>query len=38
MIAYENVNDDYIFIDPKLIPIIPGDNPDAIKKITDDIF
>ena len=38
MNVFEMVNDDFIFIAPKLIPIIPGDDPDAIKKITDDNF
>ena len=38
MNVFEMVNEDFIFIAPKLIPIIPGDDPDAIKKITDDNF
>ena len=33
MNVFEMVNEDFIFIAPKLIPIIPGDDPDAIKKI-----
>ena len=36
MKVFEMVNDDFIFIGPKLIPIIPGDDPDVIKNVTDD--
>ena len=32
--AFDEMNDDFIFIEPKLIPIIPGDDPDVISKIS----
>ena len=32
MKIFEIVNDDFIFIEPKLIPIIPGDDPNIINK------
>ena len=33
--VFEMVNDDFISIEPKLIPIILGDNPEAINKISE---
>ena len=33
--VYEMVNDDFIYIEPKLIPIIPGDDPAVINKVSD---
>ena len=33
--AFDIMNDDTIFIEPKLIPIIPGDDPAVINKISD---
>ena len=39
--VFERINDDFIYIDPKLIPIIPGDDPAIINKVSDfneDIF
>ena len=33
--AFDIINDDTIFIEPKLIPIIPGDDPAVINKISD---
>ena len=33
--VYERINDDFIYIDPKLIPIIPGDDPAVINKVSD---
>ena len=39
MKIFEIVNDDFIFIGPKLIPIIPGEDPNIINKaseLTDD--
>ena len=35
MEAFDMMNDDFIFIEPKLIPVIPGDDPDVINKITE---
>ena len=35
MKAFEMANDDFIFIEPKLIPIIPGDDPAVINKASD---
>ena len=35
MKVFEMVNDDFISIEPKLIPIIPGDDPEAINKISE---
>ena len=35
MKVFELINDDFIFIEPKLIPFIPGDDPSAITKPTD---
>ena len=32
---FELVNDDFIFIEPKLIPIIPGDDPNIINKVSE---
>ena len=32
--AFDEMNDDFIFIEPKLIPIIPGDDPAVISKIS----
>ena len=33
--AFDIMNDDCIYIEPKLIPIIPGDDPSAINKMSD---
>ena len=33
--AFDEMNDDFIFIEPKLIPIIPGDDPAVISKISE---
>jgi len=33
--VYERVNDDFIYIDPKLLPIIPGDDPAVINKVSE---
>jgi len=33
--AFDDMNDDFIFIEPKLIPIIPGDDPAVISKISE---
>ena len=30
------MNNDFIYIEPKLIPFIPDINPDLISKITED--
>ena len=35
MEIFEIVNDDFIFIEPKLIPIIPGDDPNIIDKASE---
>ncbi len=35
MEAFDMMNDDFIFIEPKLIPVIPGDDPDVINKVTE---
>ncbi len=35
MRVFELVNDDFIYIEPKLIPMIPGDNPNVIHKVSD---
>ena len=35
MKVFELINDDCIFIGPKFIPFIPGDDPSAITKPTD---
>ena len=35
MEIFEVVNDDFIFIEPKLIPIIPGDDPNIINKASE---
>ena len=32
--AFDIMNDDTIFIEPKLIPIIPGDDPSVISKVS----
>ena len=32
--AFDIMNDDTIFIEPKLIPIIPGDDPSVINKVS----
>ena len=34
--AFKIMNNDFIYIEPKLIPFIPGINPDLISKITED--
>ena len=34
MQIFEMINDDFIFIEPKLIPIIPGDDPNIINKVS----
>ncbi len=33
--VFESVNDDFIYIEPKLLPIIPGDDPAVINKISE---
>ena len=33
--AFDEMNDDFIFIEPKLIPIIPGDDPTVISKVSE---
>ena len=33
--AFESMNDDFIYIEPKLIPIIPGDDPAVINKVSE---
>ena len=33
--AFDMMNDDFIFIEPKLIPVIPGDDPTVINKVTE---
>ena len=35
MRVFELVNDDFIYIEPKLIPMIPGDDPNVIHKVSD---
>ena len=35
MRVFEIVNDDFIFIEPKLIPIIPGDDPNVIYRVSE---
>ena len=35
MKVFEMVNDDFIYIEPKLIPIIPGDDPAIINKVSE---
>ena len=35
MEAFDMMNDDFIFIEPKLIPVIPGDDPAVINKVTE---
>ena len=32
--VYERINDDFIYIEPKLLPIIPGDDPAVINKVS----
>ena len=33
--AFDEINDDFIYIEPKLIPIIPGDDPSVISKVSE---
>ena len=33
--AFDEMNDDFIYIEPKLIPIIPGDDPSVISKVSE---
>jgi len=33
--AFDEMNDDFIYIEPKLIPIIPGDDPTVISKVSE---
>ena len=33
--VYERINDDFIYIEPKLLPIIPGDDPAVINKVSE---
>ena len=33
--AFESMNDDFIYIEPQLIPIIPGDDPTVINKVSE---
>ena len=35
MEAFDMMNDDFIIIEPKLIPVIPGDDPAVINKVTE---
>ena len=35
MKVFEMVNDDFIYIEPKLIPITPGDDPAVINKVSE---
>ena len=35
MKIFDMVNDDFIFIEPKLIPFIPGDDPNIINKASE---
>ena len=35
MKVFETINDDFIHVEPKLIPIIPGDDPAIFNKQTD---
>ena len=32
---FDEMNDDFIYIEPKLIPIIPGDDPTVISKVSE---
>ena len=32
--VFERINDDFIYIEPKLLPIIPGDDPAVINKVS----
>ena len=36
--AFETMNDDFIYIEAKLIPIVPGDDPAVINKVSEDNF
>ena len=33
--SFELMNDDFIYIEPKLIPIVPGDDPTIINKVSE---
>ena len=33
--AFLSMNDDFIYIEPKLIPIVPGDDPAVINKVSE---
>ena len=33
--AFDSMNDDFIYIEPRLIPIIPGDDPTVINKVSE---
>ena len=33
--VYESINNDLIYIEPKLLPIIPGDDPAVINKVSE---
>jgi len=33
--AFDEMNEDYIYFEPKLIPIIPGDDPSVINKVSE---
>jgi len=33
--SFELMNDDFIYIEPRLIPIIPGDDPTVINKVSE---
>ena len=35
MKVFDIINDDFIFIEPKLIPIIPGDDPNVIYRVSE---
>ena len=32
--AFDTMNEDFIFIEPKLVPIIPGDDPTVINTMS----
>jgi hypothetical protein len=33
--AFDEMNEDFIYFEPKLIPIIPGDDPTVINKVSE---
>ena len=36
--VFDLINDDCIYVEPKFIPIIPGDDPAVLNKASDDYF